>query len=258
MATKIHPQAIVSPKAKIGQDVTIGPFAVIGDDVVIGDKTVIDAGAQILEYTTIGKNCHIFSYAVVGSITQDLKFEGKKSYLVIGDNNRIREFTTMNRATNEGDKTIIGNNNLFMAYSHVAHDCVIGDDNVFANCATLAGHVEVESNSVVGGLAAVHQFCRIGRYSIIGGCSKVVQDIPPYSTCDGHPAKVRGVNLVGLRRAKFENQVINDLKKAFKVVFFENHPLDHAKDLVKKDLPQIEEIDHLVQFISTSQRGISK
>ena len=253
MAIQIHPQAVVSPSAQLDKGVKVGPFVVIGDNVKIGASTVIEAGAQVIGHTQIGKDCRIFSYAVVGSIPQDLKYKNEVSYLVIGDNNRIREFTTINPGTEKNSKTIIGNNNLLMAYAHVAHDCKIGNDNILANNATLAGYVELGERVVIGGLAAIHQFCRLGSFSIVGGCSKVVQDIPPYSMCDGHPAKVHGVNLVGLRRAKFDQDVINALKKAFKILFFEN-----ASKLVRENISKVEEVEELLQFISSSKRGIGK
>jgi len=258
MATQIHPQAIVGSSAQLDDGVKVGPYAVIGENVKIGAGSVIEAGAQVIGYTQIGKNCRIFPYAVVGSIPQDLKYKGERSYLVIGDNNRIREFSTINPGTEKDSKTVLGNNNLFMAYSHIAHDCKIGDDNILANNATLAGYVELGNKVVIGGLVAVHQFCRLGSFSIVGGCSKVVQDIPPYAMSDGHPAKVRGVNLVGLRRAKFNPEVINALKKAFKILFFENHSFDCASKLVKEDLAPLEEIENLLGFVSSSKRGIGK
>ncbi|MCM8786957.1 MAG: acyl-ACP--UDP-N-acetylglucosamine O-acyltransferase [Candidatus Omnitrophica bacterium] len=256
MSKNIHPTAIVSKKANIEEDVTIGPFAIIGENVKIGVGTIIDAFAQILGYTVVGKNCHIFSYAIIGNTPQDLKYKGEKSYLIIGDNNKIREFVTIHPGTERNSKTIIGNNNLIMAYSHIAHDCKIGENNILANAATLAGHVIIENNVVVGGLAAIHQFCRIGSFSIIGGCSKVVQDVPPYSMCDGHPAVIQSINLVGLRRANFSSQKIQLIKKAFKILFFQNHPFNIAKKLIEKQLPPSEEISYLLNFISSSKRGI--
>ncbi|MCM8774024.1 MAG: acyl-ACP--UDP-N-acetylglucosamine O-acyltransferase [Candidatus Omnitrophica bacterium] len=258
MATKIHPLAEVNKDAQLDNDVEVGAYAIIGKNVKIGKGTRIEQFSQIFGYTEIGKNCHIFSYAVIGSPPQDLKYKGDKSSIVIGDNNTIREFVTVNPGTSKGSKTIIGNGNLIMAYSHIAHNCIVGNNNVFANCATLAGHVVIEDKVHIGGLSAIHQFCRIGRLSIIGGCSKVVQDIPPYSLCDGHPAKVYGINTIGLKRAKFSQEKINILKKAFKIIFFSNHPLSTAIKMIKKDLPQIEELDYLIKFISSSQRGISK
>ena len=258
MSVQIDPKAIVSPKAQLGKGVKIGPYAIIGDDVKIGSGCVIDSFAQVLGYTELGQGCHIFPYAVIGNIPQDLKYKGDKSFLIVGDNNRIREFVTINPGTDEGAKTVIGNDNLIMAYSHIAHDCRIGDGNVFANSATLAGYVTVGNRVVIGGLVAIHQFCRLGDFSIIGGCSKVVQDIPPYSMCDGHPATICGLNLVGLKRAKFPSSTIRTLKKAFKIIFFDSHLIAQSKDLVQKDLSPLKELEHLFEFISSSKRGISK
>jgi UDP-N-acetylglucosamine acyltransferase len=258
MNSQIHPTAMVSASAKLAEDVSVGSYATIGPDVKIGAGSVIDSFAQILRYTEIGKNCHVFPYAVVGNIPQDLKYKGEKSFLTIGDNNRIREFVTINPGTEENSKTTIGNNNLIMAYSHVAHDCIIGNDNVLANAATLAGYVEIKNRVVIGGLTAVHQFCQLGDFSIVGGCSKVVQDIPPYSMSDGHPAAICGLNLVGLRRAKVSSATIKTLKKAFKILFFENHTFDKAKQLVKTSLPSLKEISCLLEFISSSKRGVIK
>ena len=258
MSVQIDPKAMVSPKAQLGKGVKIGPYATIGDDVKIGSDCVIDSFAQVLGCTELGQGCHIFPYAVVGNIPQDLKYKGDKSFLIVGDNNRIREFVTINPGTDEGAKTVIGNDNLIMAYSHIAHDCRIGDGNVFANSATLAGYVTVGNRVVIGGLAAIHQFCRLGDFSIIGGCSKVVQDIPPYSMCDGHPATICGLNLVGLKRAKFSSSTIRTLKKAFKIIFFDNHLIAQSKELVQRDLLPLKELEHLFEFISSSKRGISK
>ena len=258
MANKIDPKAIVDKKAEIDTNVTIGHYAVIGPAVKLGSGCVVDAFAQVIGNTTIGKNCHIFSHAVLGNIPQDLKYKGEQSFLIVGNNNTIREFVTMNVGTEEGSKTIVGNNNLIMAYSHIAHDCFVGNDNVLANCATLAGHVTIEDKVTVGGIVAIHQFCRLGVLSMVGGCSKVVQDVPPYSVSDGHPTVVRGLNLIGLRRAKFSQSTISLLKKAFKIAFFENHPLAKAKELISRELPSSKEVDYLVKFISSSERGICR
>jgi len=258
MAVKIHSKAVVAKSAKLADKVKVGPFAVIGENVKIAAGTVIEAGAQVIGNTQVGKNCHIFPYAIIGSISQDLKYAGVKSYLVIGDNNTIREFVTINTGTEDGSQTVVGDGNHIMAYSHIAHDCAIGNENVFANCATLAGYVRVGDKSVIGGLAAVHQFCRVGSYAIVGGCSKVVQDIPPFSMCDGHPAVVCGLNAIGLKRAKFSNETVNDLKKAFKILFFENHTFAAASELVKEKVAQSSEVDQLIKFIASSKRGISK
>lgn len=258
MATQIHPQALVSSSSRLDEDVKIGPYVIIGDNVHIGSGSYVDSFAQVLGYTEVGHNCHIFSYAILGNTPQDLKYKGDKSYLVIGDNNQIREFVTINPGTEKNSKTVIGNNNLFMAYSHIAHDCRVGNDNVLANGATLAGYVEIGNRVVIGGLVAIHQFCRLGNFSMVGGCSKVVQDIPPYSLCDGHPAKVYGLNLVGLRKATFPLSTIKVLKKAFRLLFFQNHPSSEAQRLIKENLPPLKEIDCLLQFISSSKRGLAR
>ena len=258
MSTQIDSRAMVSPSAGLGENVKIGPYATIGDNVKIGPGCRIDSFAQVLGYTELGKNCHIFPYAVVGNIPQDLKYKGEKSFLIIGDGNRIREFTTINPGTEKGAKTIIGNNNLIMAYSHIAHDCNVGDNNILANSSTLAGHVDIGSKVVVGGLVAIHQFCRVGDLAIIGGCSKVVRDIPPYSMCDGHPAKVCGLNLVGLRRAKFPNKTINVLKNIYDTLFFKGYSFAKAKQSAKNNTSFSSEIEALFEFIASSRRGISK
>jgi len=258
MATKIHPHALVEKGARLDDGVVIGPYAIVANDATIQKGTQVDAFAQVLGNTTIGKNCHIFSYAVIGSAPQDLKYTNEKSFLTVGNNNTIREFVTINPGTEKDSLTCIGNNNLIMAYSHVAHNCILGDNNVFANGATLAGHVEIQDKVVIGGLVAIHQFCKVGKFSIIGGCSKVVQDIPPYSMCDGHPARVYGLNTVGLRRGKFAKDTIDALKKAFKLLFFENHPVNKAKELIAKECQHIPELEDLLDFVSSSKRGISK
>lgn len=258
MPIKIDKKAIVSEKAVLGPSVTIGPYAIIGPDVKIGAGSSIDAFAQVIGNTTIGKNCHIFSHAAIGNVPQDLKYNGERSFLAVGDNNIIREFVTMNLGTEKDSKTIIGNNNLIMAYSHIAHDCVIGNNNVLANCATLAGHVTIEDKVTIGGLVAIHQFCRLGLLSIVGGCSKVVQDVAPFSMSDGHPSVTCGLNLIGLKRANFSLEAIRVLKKAFKILFFEGHPFDKAKELVKKELPSTKELNYLFSFISSSKRGLGR
>ncbi|UCD15032.1 MAG: acyl-ACP--UDP-N-acetylglucosamine O-acyltransferase [Candidatus Omnitrophota bacterium] len=258
MATQIHPTAMVAKSSYLDENVIVGPYAIVGDNVKVGAGTVIDSFAQVLGYTQLGVNCRVFSSSIVGSIPQDLKYKEERSYLIIGDNNRIREFVTINPGTEKDSKTVIGSDNLLMAYSHVAHDCYIGDGNILANGTTLAGYVTIEDKVVVGGLVAVHQFCRLGNFSIVGGCSKVVQDIPPYSVCDGHPAVIYGVNLVGLRRAKFSAPAIKNLKEAFKILFFQNHPLSKAKDILRQSCPSSREIEYLLNFISTSKRGIRR
>jgi len=253
---QIHPTAIVSPKAKLSEGVTVGPYTIISDNVCIGAKTGIGAHCVIEGFTTIGANCEIFTGAVIGSRPQDLKYKGEKVFLNIGDGNIIREYCTFNPGTEELGKTIVGDNNLFMAYSHIAHDCVVGSNCVIANNGTLAGHVTIEDRAVIGGLVAIHQFVRIGTLSIVGGCSKVVQDIPPYSTCDGHPARVYGLNLIGLRRNNIPRDFINELNRSFKVLFEEGLTSKHALEKIEKEVRATEEIKHLISFIKSSSRGL--
>jgi len=254
----IHKTAIISKKAKLGSNVTVGPNTVISDKVTIGAGTKIGSHCVIEGNTVIGKNCEIFTGAVVGSRPQDLKYKGEKVFLEIGDNNIIREYCTFNPGTKEGGKTSVGSGNLFMAYSHIAHDCRVGNNCVFANNATLAGYVIVEDLAVIGGLVAIHQFVRVGRLSIIGGCSKVVQDIPPYSTCDGHPAAVYGLNLVGLRRYKVSREAIKELGRAYKIIFNSGLPPKHALEELESRKAESLEVKYLIDFVKGSSRGLSK
>ncbi|MFQ5680584.1 MAG: acyl-ACP--UDP-N-acetylglucosamine O-acyltransferase [Candidatus Omnitrophota bacterium] len=254
----IHPTAIISPQAKLGQGVRVGAYAMIEGDTVIGPGTEIGPHCHICRNANIGKNCRIFTGAVIGSIPQDLKFRGEESFLEVGDNNIIREYATINRGTDNGGKTIVGYGNLIMAYSHIAHDCRIGDGCVIANGGTLAGHVNIEDRAIIGGLVAIHQFTRVGRLSIVGGCSKVIQDVPPYSTCDGHPVKVYGLNLLGLRRAKLGKEDIHRLKAAFRILFFSRHILSRAIKDVAEKIPASPYISYLLDFVSMSRRGICR
>ncbi len=255
---QIHPSAIVSPKAKLEAGVIVGPYSIIGDNISIGADTVIGAHCVIEGNTAIGKGCEIFTGAVIGSRPQDLKFKGEDVFLEIGSNNIIREYCTLNPGTGEGGKTIVGDNNLLMAYSHIAHDCRVGSGCILANNSTLAGHVSIEDRAVVGGIVAIHQFVRVGMLSIIGGCSKVVQDIPPFSTCDGHPARVYGLNLIGLRRKGVSRESIKQIDRAFKLIFNSGLSPKHAILRVEKELVKTEEIAYLVNFIKSSERGLTR
>jgi UDP-N-acetylglucosamine acyltransferase len=254
----IHETAIIDKNTKLSKGVSIGPYAVVNSNVTIGENTALGAHCVIGEFTKIGKNCQLFPGAVVGSITQDKKFTQKKSFLEIGDNNIIREYVTINRGTEENSRTIIGNNCLLMAYSHVAHDCVIKDNVVIANCGTLAGHVVLESGVIIGGLAAIHQFVRVGTMAIIGGCSKVVQDIVPYAMADGHPAKIYKVNNVGLERAGFSEQSRDSLKRAFRIIFSMKLNIKNALSKIEKQITPTDEVAILVNFIKDSERGIAR
>lgn len=255
---KIHPSAIVNPCASLGENVEIGPYSVVGANVSIEEGTVIGAHCLIEGNTKIGRFCRIFTGAVIGSIPQDLKYKGEETCLEIGDNNIIREYVTINLGTKATGKTIIGNNNLIMAYSHIAHDCRIGNGVIIANVGTLAGHVTIEDKAVIGGMVAIHQFVRVGTLSIIGGCSKVIQDIPPYSTCDGHPARFYGLNVVGLRRAGIKVEVRDALKTALKLLFKSKFSISHALEEIEKNIPTYPEIKHLIEFVRNSQRGVCR
>lgn len=252
----INPTASVSKKADLAKNVKVGPHSIITDNVSIGEGTEIGAFCVIDSRTKIGKNCRIFTGAVVGSIPQDLKYKGEESFLEIGDNNIIREYTTLNTGTGEGGKTTVGSNNLIMAYSHIAHDCIVGSGCIIANCGTLAGHVTIEDKAIVGGLVAIHQFSRVGKLSIIGGCSKVVQDIPPFSTCDGHPTKVYGLNIIGLRRSGISAEAISRLRQAFKILFNSGLSTPHAIERINSEIESTPEITYLVDFIKNSKRGV--
>ena len=257
MNLQIHPSTIISSKARLGNNVSVGPYTVIGDAVVIGEGTSIGTHCNISGNTTIGKNCQVFTGAVIGSRPQDLKYKGVKSILEIGDNNIIREYCTFNPGTQDSAKTAVGSGNLFMAYSHVAHDCVVGNNCVIANNGTLAGHVSIEDQAVIGGLVAVHQFVRVGRLSIIGGCSKVVQDIPPFSTCDGHPARVYGLNLIGLRRHAIPHDSIDNLDRAFRIFFGGGLSKKSALEKVAAQIKSTPEVTYLVNFMKSSERGVA-
>jgi UDP-N-acetylglucosamine acyltransferase len=251
----IHSTAIIHPKAKLGKDVKVGPYSIIEEHVNVGDNTTIGAHCFLSGYTTIGKNCSFHTGAIIGSAPQDLKYKNKVTFLEIGNGNTFREYVTVNPATDEGNKTIIGNNNLLMAYCHVAHDCILGNNIIIANCGTLAGFVEIEDRVVIGGLSAIHQFTRMGTFAMIGGCSKIVQDVLPYSLSDGHPAKTRGLNVVGLRRGNIPADIRNDLKKAFKILTKSQLTTSHALEKIQEEIKESPQLIHLVNFIKKSKRG---
>ncbi len=257
----IHATAVVHPGAELDSDVEIGPYAIIGEHVKIGRGTRVGAHTVIDGWTTIGEENQIFHLASVGAVPQDLKYRGEETYLKIGDRNIIREFATLHLGTVTGDgETTVGSGNLFMAYSHVAHDCHIGNGVVMANAATLAGHVRVEDFAILGGLSAIHQFTRIGAHAMIGGGTLVGMDIPPYtiSTGDRRDARLRGLNLVGLKRHNFSDEVIASLKKAYKILVLSDLKLKDALERIRSEVPASPEIEHFTTFIETAQRGICR
>ena len=253
----IHPTAIVDPAAQLGDGVTVGPYSIIEGRVSVGPDTHIGPHVVIRDFTTIGSRCRIFQFAVLGEIPQDLKFKGEETRLVIGDDNTIREFATMHRGTaGGGGLTRVGDGNLFLAYSHVAHDCQVGHGVIMSNNATLGGHITVEDHANLGGLSAVHQYCRIGRYAFIGGCSAVHRDVPPFAMAVGNRAKIVGLNQVGLKRAGFSNQDLYNLKQAYELLFLSDLNQKEAMDQVQREFPEDPHIQHLLHFLETTQRGL--
>lgn len=257
----IHPSAVIQQGAELDNDVEIGPGVFVGPHVRIGRGTRVGPNAVIDGWTEIGQDNQIFHLASVGGIPQDLKYKGEETWLKIGDRNIIREFATLHPGTVTGDnETTVGNGNLFMAYSHVAHDCHIGNGVVMANGATLAGHVRVDDFAILGGLCAIHQFVRIGAHAMIGGGTMVSQDIPPFTivTGDRKDVRLRGLNQVGLTRRGFSEENIATLKKAYRILALSKLRLADALDRIRQELPQTEEVKHLVSFIEQSQRGICR
>ena len=252
----IHASAIVDPGASVAADCVVGPFCVIGPDVVLGEGCTLDSHVVIDGPCRIGPRNRFFPYASIGQRTQDLKYDGEPTHLEIGEGNTFREFVTVHRATASGETTAVGGGGNFLAYAHIAHDCRVGDRVIFSNNGTLAGHVEVDDFAVIGGLTAVHQFCRIGRHAITGGCSKIVQDVPPFFIADGNPAKIRGVNLVGLQRHGYDDERIRIIKEAYKTLYMKNRPLAEATSQLRGQFPDSEDIAALVEFIEASERGI--
>ena len=257
--TSIHPTAIVAPGAELASGVQVGPYAVIGPHVRIGKDTRVGPHSVVEGRTTIGRDNRIFQFASVGAVPQDMKYRGEDSALTIGDRNTIREFATLNIGTHGGGmETRIGNDNLFMVYSHVGHDCRIGNHVILANCATLAGHVTLDDYVGVGGLAAIHQFTRIGESAYLGGGAMVVNDVPPYCLAQGDRARLFGLNRVGLERRGFGEAQKRALKQAYRTFFFEGLSLKDAVERIRRDQADCPEAVHLADFIAASQRGICR
>ncbi|MGE0683344.1 MAG: acyl-ACP--UDP-N-acetylglucosamine O-acyltransferase [Candidatus Binatia bacterium] len=255
----IHPSAVVAPGAELDSGVQVGPYTVIGSHVRIGKETWIGPHAVIDGRTIIGAENRIFQFASVGAIPQDKKYRDEESTLLIGDRNVIREFTTLNPGTAGGGMvTRVGNGNLFMAYSHVAHDCQIGNGIVLANCATLGGHVMIEDYAGVGGLVGVHQFTRIGESAYLGAGAMVSLDVPPYCTAVGDRAHLYGLNLVGLKRRGWTNEQIALLKKSYRTLFSEGLPLKEALAAIRTAAAHSPQILHLAKFVEASTRGICR
>lgn len=253
----VHPAAIVHPEAQLHPSVEVGPWVLIGSKVKIGEGTVVGAHASIDGDTVLGARNRVFPHAAIGGQPQDLKYRGEPTRLVIGDENQIREFATLHIGTSGGGGvTRVGNRNLFMAYSHVAHDCLVGNGCILANCATLAGHVELEDFVTLGGLSAVHQFTRIGKHAFIAGGSMVAMDVPPYCIAQGDRAELAGLNTVGLGRHGYTEDQQARIKDAYKILFRSKLGLNEAITRLKAEYGGHAEIDSLLGFISASKRGI--
>ncbi len=256
---KIHPTAIISPDAEIGEGVEIGPYSIVGRGVKIGSHTVIFSHVVIEDGTEIGEHCEISQFSCLGGIPQDLKFEGEVTKVSIGNHNRIREFVTINRATRADlGITAIGDHNLIMAYCHVAHNCQLGNRIVLANGTNLAGHVTVEDYAVIGGMTGVHQFTRVGAHSMIGGASAVNKDVPPYVTASGNHAKLYGLNLIGMKRRGFRPEALQALKEAYRLVFRSGRLLSQAIEQTRREVGAFEEVQHFLDFIQQSKRGVCR
>jgi UDP-N-acetylglucosamine acyltransferase len=256
---EVHPTAIVHSRAKIAPGVKIGAYSLIGENAQIGKDTVVESHVVVEGWSEIGERCHLFPFVSIGTAPQALRYRGDPTRVIIGNDNLIREFVTINRGTAEGGgETALGHGNLIMAYSHIAHDCRIGNQVIMANASTLAGHIEVEDFVIVGGLVAIHQFVRVGRYAIIGGASAVPMDVPPYTCAAGNRARLFGLNTVGLKRHHFPEDTMAVLKQAYRILFRSHLILKKAIEKVEGELPDLPEIRHLLDFLRKSKRGICR
>jgi len=253
----VHSTAIIHPKAQIGSGCEIGPYCIVGEHVTLGDGCKLHSHVVIDGHTKLGKENDIFPFASVGLKTQDLKWKGGVTRLEIGNHNTIREHVSIHSATSDGEATIIGSENTILAGSHIGHNVVMGN-RVIVSMAALAGHVIVEDFALVGGLAAVHQFCRIGRMAMIAGCTKVVSDVPPFMIVDGNPAETRTINKIGMERNGVSEEAQLALRQAYKILFREGLTMPNALARIELELPKLSEVEHLVNFVRTSERGITK
>ncbi|MCS6957197.1 MAG: acyl-ACP--UDP-N-acetylglucosamine O-acyltransferase [Aquificaceae bacterium] len=256
---KIHPTAVITGDLELGEDVEIGPHTVISGKIKIGKGTKIGARVSIRGTVSIGENCKIYDGAIIGEEPQHLKYSGEESQVIIGNRVIIREYATIHRGTAIGSmKTLVEDDVMLMAYSHVAHDCTVKRGVIMANCATLGGHVEVGEYAFIGGLSAVHQWARVGAYAMVGGLSGVSLDVPPYTIASGQHARLYGINTVGLERRGFSPQTIKILKRAYKILFRSGMLRVQAIEMLLKEYIDVEEVKKLVEFIQTSKRGVAR
>jgi UDP-N-acetylglucosamine acyltransferase len=257
---EIDARAVVAPSARLGQDVRIGPFAVVGEEVELGDACVLHSHAAVRGPARLGKGNVVHPFCSVGGDPQDLTYRGERTELMVGDENEFHEFVTVNRGTAKGGGvTRIGSHNLFMAYAHVAHDCAVGDYTVFTNGATLAGHVSVEDWAVIGAFSAVHQFCRVGKYSYIAGYSVITQDVAPFSKVAApRETKCYGVNSIGLERRGFSKERIQIVEQAFRLLLRSKLNTSQAIERIKAELKGSGDVEELIRFIESAERGLTK
>lgn len=256
LGSSVHATAVIDDAAGLAADVVVGPYAVIGPNVTVGAGTRIGPHVVLERDTTIGRDCRIHAGAVLGGDPQDLKYRDESSQLIVGDRTVVRECVTLNRGTAASGRTVVGSDCLLMAYVHVAHDCVIGNHVVLANSVHMGGHIEIEDWAVVGGITAIHQFVRIGRHAIVGGASAVRKDVPPYVKAAGNPIALYGLNSLGLERRGFDAEVRTALRRAYRLLFQSKLNVTQAVERVRSELPGLPEIEHLLEFIERSQRGI--
>ncbi len=254
----IHPTAIIHPQAKVGASCVIGPYCVIGEHVELGEGCRLHSHVVIDGHTKLGRENTIFPFASIGLRTQDLKWKGGLTRTEIGDHNTLREGVTIHSATDEGGVTRVGSHNNLLAYAHIAHDCTLADHIIMSNFAGLAGHVVVEAHAVLAGYVAVHQFCRVGKLSMVGGCSKLRQDMPPFMLADGAPAEIRTINKIGLERHGLSEAAQNALRQAYKILFREGLTISNALTKVEQEVPSLPEVQYLIHFIRTSERGMTR
>lgn len=253
----IHEWAIVDPAADLDTGVTVGPWAFVGPGVRLGAGTSVGPGVLIERDTTLGRECKIHKGAVLGTDPQDLKYQGEETQLVVGDRTVVREYATLNRGTAASGRTVVGDDCLLMAYTHVAHDCVLGHHVIVSNAVNMAGHVELADWVIVGGLTPIHQFVRVGEHAFVGGGSRLSQDVPPYCRVAGSPAKLYGLNSVGLERRGFSSETRALLKKAYRIVFQSSMNISKGVARAREELGGSREIDHFLRFIETSERGVT-
>ena len=256
--SNIHPTAIIAEPQKIPASVTVGPYSIIEADVVIGENVWIDSHVSIKPGARIGSGCKIFHGAAIAGPPQDLKFAGEKTELIIGADCTIREYVTLNRGTAAHGKSEIGDNCLFMAYSHVAHDCIIGSNVIMANTVEMGGHVEIGDYAIIGGGTVIHQFCKVGEHAMIGGGFRITQDVIPFSLDAGYPLRCLGLNSIGLKRRDFSDDVISKLKTAFRFLLSKKLNTTEALTRIEQEIDLIPEVKRVVEFIRQSERGVIK